>query len=336
VILWLLKEYSDKKRIQAIYTPEKPASAAYKRAVDRTGDDVEVKYDFELLELLKPIKYSELEIPKIKVLKDKSGVNPNSGRALLEKGNINGYTLTKVWGPRSGATVKHETAQFPREEGGVYIEYDYKLKRLISLSLDGKAQHVPNKIFFQADDLFDEDIIGLSSRRVEMIKDNPNWIPFITALNDKLSETITIPVDKMNELLRASYYAYSKRSDWGAYLSGRVDKIVDDNSVMSQWITKSQDVLEKVESFKEYLDLLKWSGYDIPYTHAWDPPKDPGGELYDLYQKAGKIYPLLRMSNYYRGNFVDSAIDYINLVDKAESERLIDNLVSDLRTQQAV
>ena len=161
-ILWLSNENKDTKTIQVIYTPDIPSSADFKEAIDRYGhgsEGVEVKYDTALLDLLQPIKFSNIQIPKAKYLPKACGVS----RAILEDGNINGYNLYIEYSRRSGRKIKANAAQFSRDDGGIYAVYDYKNRNVLS-----EGTPLTDEAFVMAKRILNEDIIIEQQFRTEI------------------------------------------------------------------------------------------------------------------------------------------------------------------------
>lgn len=321
VVLWLLKENEDIKTIQVIYTPDEPTSSDFKAAVDRYGssDDVKVEYDTAMLDLLEPIKYSSIQIPKAKYLPKAAG---SGGRVLLEDGNINGYTLYSTYSRRQ-RRLKATPAQFPRDEGGVYIVYNYK-----DCIFRTENKMLSHQTWATAKELLGEDIIGLTSRRAEMVKDNPNWVPLEMALGKLFAPYLAkMPGDELKTLMEQAKFAHAHRM---TRFANRLGEIEDKMSPLILWDDESRKITEKVEEFKPGLGLYRWFGHQIPDTESYYGCDVISGPMVDLYNEIKERYPLLALVRDSSTSAVDSLIEYMNLLDKHRADSRVEGLLADL------
>jgi hypothetical protein len=320
VVLWLLKEHEDIRTIQVIYTPDVPSSSDFKEAVEREGsiDDVKVEYDTALLDLLEPIKYSSIQVPKTKYLPKASG---GGSRVILEDGNINGYTLYSEYS-RGCHRLKATPAQFPRDEGGVYIMYDYTTRTFFSKSRINREDWV------KAKKILGEDIIGLTRRRAEMIADNPNWVPLEDALAKLFAPWLAkMPGDELKTLMEQAKFANRNKM---SRFAGRLGEIEDKQSPLIRWAEESEKLEKVVKEYSPALGLYRWFGHNIPDVGSYYGYDPDDGPMVDLYNEIIERYPLISLVSDRLRSTCDHLIEYINLLDKHRADSRVESLIADL------
>ena len=325
VVLWLLKEFKDIKTIQVIYTPDIPTSSDFKSAIEKYGsvNGVNVAYDTVLLNLLQPVKYSTIQVPKAKYLPKASG--GGDGRSLLEDGNINGYTLYSEYS-RGMSRLKATTAQFPRDEGGVYVVYNYKER-----SFSSETKKLTYQTWRTARDLLGEDIVGLSNRRVEMIVNNPNWIPLDSAMAKLfLPYQQKMSGDDLDHLMRQARFANNRKM---TRFSLRLGEVEYKQSPLILWAKMSKELIDKAEEFLPALNLYHWFGYKMYDYKSYvtnDGNDGTDGKIVELYTEIKNRYPLLTFVRANTVSVIDSLIEYINLLDKDKLETRVEDLLTNL------
>jgi len=331
-VAWLFTQYPGIESIQAIYCPEQPTSAAFKEMQDKFGDSqtIPIEYDMDLLALLQPVLYSSIQIPKTKYLTKSSG---GSNRVVLEDGNINGYTIFGERVARSSANfskgqfrLKTSVAQFPRDDGGVFVVYDYKEQ---VFQTDGRKFEYED--WRKAKDILGEDIIALSPRRAMMVADDPNW----AGVHQVLKERFAPWEKKMSGgdlllLMTRARYAKSRSQN---RLATRLAEIDNQKSPLILWAAKEKELREEAEAYKDALGLYRWFGHSITYLDEYNsraPTLEYSDEIVKLYGQIDKWYPLLKQVSGHDTETMDSMIEYINMMDRYRSETLMKNLIGKL------
>lgn len=320
IVLWLLQKYEDINTIQVIYTPDNPTSISYKQHIEKYGKkDIKIEYDMALLELLKPIKYSSIQVPKTKYL---SKSNDNK-RPALKKGNISGYTLyfsyDKIRYNKFHLKIKKVLTQFPRDDGGIYIVYNYKNNRFHSENMYISFENI-NK----AKELLNEDIIGLTPIRAKMIADNPNWISLKQAMQDKIAPyEKEMSFDNLIKLIKEYNFIVEHKI---SNLKEKLNKIDNKQSSIILWYKKIYEIEKTINFYNvpNIINLYKWFNNNIPFIDSFDIATD--GEIIDLFNKIKKQYPLLfHIKN--TDFILNSLIEYINMADRYRSEIMMENLL---------
>lgn len=284
-IEWLLKN-TDAKVIQVISTLDDPNTAEWRRELNY-NPSLKATYDLGLVYAIGAKKLSSVKLPRLQRA---------SGRKK-KPGHILGYSLDTS---RYSSKINTNSAQYPKDMGGVYVQVDYK-----SNSITTKRRAVLPQIMLAAQRLLGKEVVGFSPKRCEMI-DPSIWEPLYDAIVDRINELLLtqIPISALRDADN-SYYPKVNNLRW---VKNYTDELNDDSPIVKlfNYHDKIKDINQR---YSDLITLIKWTGeHDLGLD---------GQNHIDLYfERVKNLYPLLLSLDIYGETGERMALDYIQSMDR--------------------
>ncbi|KKN58907.1 hypothetical protein LCGC14_0547090 [marine sediment metagenome] len=302
------------KSVQVVWTEDEPTSSKYTEAVRRAHnykhDAPVVKYNKDLLKLIgfKSLKEAIDSVPKEKKKQRKS-------RGKIVEGNIMGYTLSCSYN-----SIDTVSTSFPLNQGGAYIQVNYKAKEYKS-----SDKYLAPIDISRLKTYLGETVVGFTEFRVKKLGDE--WVPLIVAAKAKLDEELkNITVYELNNAGVSSNYLFEYHMNNLERLRG--DRFRDklEGKKFVEYIDESKKITELLAKHLELVPILKFFGIGVQGAvdnqYNTNLKADPNCKLALLYNAVKDRYPLLRHLRTNSDETCEAIVEYMNLIDnKIEQEK---------------
>ena len=314
-----LLETTTAKTIQVLWTEDVPSSAEYATAVSRREYSKMpapvVKYDKDLMKLM---GYKSLQAALDSVPKEAK--KQRKVRGKIADGNIMGYVVQCHYND-----VGIASASFPLNQGGTFIQVDYKHKLYKSCD-----KHLSPKEICMLAEFVGGSIGGFTEFRMKKLGDE--WIHLFTKVEEKMKlELKNVSVQELNDTADATNYLFEYHMMNISRLARKDYRdMFNDDSPLAAYIDESNRVKELRTKYKYLMPILKLLGKTVKegvsYRYSTNVNVAPNCKLALLYKEVKDRYPLMSQLSTQEPAHCKDIIDYMNLIDENIKQKKTPNL----------
>lgn len=287
------------QQVQVVSTPKEPTIMEYQNLV-KQGKAPPIEYDMEFLKIIGAQPLSTIVIPKIKKPRKKREVS---------SGKISAYSLSVV------SNKLHCTITEVDNDGGVYVDVDYKTKVYKSGDLVLKEGHKLNLI----NEFLGKTVYGFSDTRVKKLYSK--WIPLDKAIANRIAELGSeISEQDILDNCANSNWLFQYIYDNLFSLRTMTKQIKSEKSLFAEFMQESQKVEQIISKYRPFIYILQMTkNIDGPTSDKYirDSAKHTNCKLYKLQKAAKERYDLLDLISAHSPDQLAKVINYINLVDES-------------------